>query len=150
MNRKGTAFAGGAGDFDPAFVLLDDAIDGRQPQSGAFANFLGREEGLEDPIQNRLVHAATGVCHGQANHSARAGIRVPALSLWLGLAAASLLTVVLAPAESAAQAPAGTTGKIHGKVINPTGQPQGGGTVSLSTDGGVSLKFTFPVDDSGY
>ncbi|MFZ0338751.1 MAG: carboxypeptidase-like regulatory domain-containing protein [Terracidiphilus sp.] len=71
-----------------------------------------------------------------------------ALSLWLGLAAASLLTVVLAPAQ-APQAPAGTTGKIHGKVINPTGQPQGGGTVSLSTDGGVSLKFTFPVDDSG-
>ncbi|MGD0737963.1 MAG: hypothetical protein ABR957_00110 [Terracidiphilus sp.] len=71
-----------------------------------------------------------------------------ALSLWLGLAAAGLLTVVLAPAQ-APQAPAGTTGKIHGKVINPTGQPQGGGTVSLSTDGGVSLKFTFPVDDSG-
>ena len=71
-----------------------------------------------------------------------------ALSLWLGLAAAALLTVVLAPAQ-APQAPAGTTGKIHGKVINPTGQPQGGGTVSLSTDGGVTLKFTFPVDDSG-
>ncbi len=71
-----------------------------------------------------------------------------ALSLWLGLAAAALLTVVLAPAQ-APQAPAGTTGKIHGRVINPTGQPQGGGTVSLSTDGGVSLKFTFPVDDSG-
>ena len=71
-----------------------------------------------------------------------------ALTLWLGLAAAAVLTVVLAPAQ-APQAPAGTTGKIHGKVINPTGQPQGGGTVSLSTDGGVSLKFTFPVDDSG-
>ncbi len=71
-----------------------------------------------------------------------------AFSLWLGLAAAALLTVVLAPAQ-APQAPAGNTGKIHGKVINPTGQPQGGGTVSLSTDGGVTLKFTFPVDDSG-
>ena len=69
-----------------------------------------------------------------------------ALSLWLGLAAAALLAVVLAPAQ-APQAPAGNTGKIHGKVINPTGQPQGGGTVSLSTDGGVTLKFTFPVDD---
>lgn len=71
-----------------------------------------------------------------------------ALSLWLGLAAAGLLTLVLAPAQ-AQQAPAGNTGKIHGRVINPTGQPQGGGTVSLSTDGGVTLKFTFPVDDSG-
>jgi tetratricopeptide (TPR) repeat protein len=71
-----------------------------------------------------------------------------ALTLWLGLAAAAVLTVVLAPAQ-APQAPAGNTGKIHGRVINPTGQPQGGGTVNLSTDGGVSLKFTFPVDDSG-
>jgi tetratricopeptide (TPR) repeat protein len=71
-----------------------------------------------------------------------------ALTLWLGLAAAAVLTVVLAPAQ-AQQAPAGNTGKIHGRVINPTGQPQGGGTVNLSTDGGVSLKFTFPVDDSG-
>ena len=70
------------------------------------------------------------------------------LSLWLGLAAAALLALALAPAQ-APQAPAGTTGKIHGKVINPTGQPQGGGTVSLSTDGGVTLKYTFPVDDSG-
>src|SRR5208337_4682019 len=32
---------------------------------------------------------------------------------------------------------------------NPTGQPQGGGTVSLSTDGGVTLKYSFPVDESG-
>ena len=71
-----------------------------------------------------------------------------AFSLWLGLAAAALLTVVLAPAQ-APQAPAGNTGKIHGRVINPTGQPQGGGTVSLSTDGGVTLKYTFPVDQSG-
>ena len=45
--------------------------------------------------------------------------------------------------------PAATTGKIHGKVINPTGQPQGGGTVSLSTDGGVTLKYTFPVSETG-
>ena len=71
-----------------------------------------------------------------------------AFSLWLGLAAAALLTVVLAPAQ-APQAPAANTGKIHGQVINPTGQPQGGGTVSLSTDGGVTLKYTFPVDQSG-
>ncbi|MDR3752314.1 MAG: carboxypeptidase-like regulatory domain-containing protein [Terracidiphilus sp.] len=69
------------------------------------------------------------------------------LSRWLGLAAAGLLAFALAPAHS--QAPAGNTGKIHGRVINPTGQPQGGGTVSLSTDGGVTLKYTFPVDESG-
>lgn len=70
------------------------------------------------------------------------------LSRWLGLAAAGLLALALAPGH-AQQAPAGTAGKIHGRVINPTGQPQGGGTVSLSTDGGVTLKYTFPVDDSG-
>ena len=69
------------------------------------------------------------------------------LSRWLGLAAAGLLALALAPGHS--QAPAANTGKIHGKVINPTGQPQGGGTVSLSTDGGVTLKFSFPVDESG-
>src|SRR5580700_9538725 len=70
------------------------------------------------------------------------------LSRWLGLAAAGFLALALAPGH-AQPAPAATTGKIHGRVINPTGQPQGGGTVSLSTDGGVTLKFTFPVDDSG-
>ncbi len=70
------------------------------------------------------------------------------LSRWLGLAAAGLLALALAPGH-AQQAPAANTGKIHGRVINPTGQPQGGGTVSLSTDGGVTLKYNFPVDDSG-
>ncbi len=69
------------------------------------------------------------------------------LKLWLGLAAAGLLALVLAPAQ--AQTPAANTGKIHGRVINPTGQPQGGGTVNLSTDGGVTLKYTFNVDESG-
>ena len=70
------------------------------------------------------------------------------LSRWLCLAAAGLLALALAPGH-AQQAPAANTGKIHGRVINPTGQPQGGGSVSLSTDGGVTLKFTFPVDESG-
>jgi tetratricopeptide (TPR) repeat protein len=69
------------------------------------------------------------------------------LTLWLGLAAAGLLALVLAPVQ--AQTPAANTGKIHGRVINPTGQPESGGTVSLSTDGGATLKYTFNVDDSG-
>jgi tetratricopeptide (TPR) repeat protein len=69
-------------------------------------------------------------------------------SLWLGLAAAAaLLVLALGPAQ--AQEPAANTGKIHGRVINPTGQPQGSGTVSLSTDGGTTLKFNFPVDSTG-
>lgn len=69
------------------------------------------------------------------------------LSVWLSLAASGLLTLALAPAQ--AQAPAASNGKIHGKVMNPTGQPQGAGSVSLSTDGGATLKYTFPVSNTG-
>jgi len=71
------------------------------------------------------------------------------LSLWSGLTAAvGLLAFVLAPAQ-AQQPAAENMGKIHGRVINPTGQPQGAGSVSLSTDGGATLKYTFPVSDTG-
>jgi tetratricopeptide (TPR) repeat protein len=61
------------------------------------------------------------------------------LSLWLGL-----LAFALAPAL--AQAP---TGKIHGHVTNPTGAATNSGSISLSTDGGHTSKFTFPVDANG-
>jgi len=64
------------------------------------------------------------------------------ISLLVGLLALALLPAM-------AQTPAGPTGKIHGRVINPTGEPQGSGTVSLSTDGGVTLKFTFNVGADG-
>jgi tetratricopeptide (TPR) repeat protein len=74
------------------------------------------------------------------------------LSVWLGMAAVGMLAWALVP-TSAQQAPpaaeAANTGKIHGKVINPTGQPQGNGTVGLSTDGGATSKFTFPVSETG-
>jgi tetratricopeptide (TPR) repeat protein len=70
-------------------------------------------------------------------------------SLWLGLtAAACLLALALPPAQAQKDA-ADKMGKIHGRVINPTGQPQGGGTVGLSTDGGATLKYSFPVDSTG-
>jgi len=68
-------------------------------------------------------------------------------SLWLRLAVAGILALALTPMH-AEQLPA-KTGKIHGRVINPTGQPQSGGAVSLSTDGGTTLKYTFPLDESG-
>lgn len=65
------------------------------------------------------------------------------ISLWLGLLAFAAVPVL-------AQAPpAGTTGKIHGHVINPTGAAQTSGTVSLSTDQGHTSKYTFQVDASG-
>ena len=69
------------------------------------------------------------------------------LSLWLCLAGAGFFALPLAPVE--AQTSAAGTGTIHGRVINPTGQPQVGGTVSLSTDGGATLEYTFIVTDSG-
>jgi len=68
------------------------------------------------------------------------------LSVWLSLVASGLFALALTPAR--AQAPE-NAGKIHGKVINPTGQPQGSGTVSLSTDGGNTLKYNFPVSNTG-
>lgn len=64
------------------------------------------------------------------------------LPLWLGV-----LAFALVPAF--AQQPPAAMGKIHGHVTNPTGEPQGNGSVSLSTDGGNTLKFTFPVDANG-
>ncbi len=64
-------------------------------------------------------------------------------SLWLGLLAFAAVPVL-------AQAPAGEAmGKIHGHVTNPTGANQGSGTVSLSTDGGHTSKYTFPVNAQG-
>jgi len=41
------------------------------------------------------------------------------------------------------------TGKIHGHVQDPAGTPMKGGTVSLSTDGGKTAKYSFKTDDSG-
>ncbi len=64
------------------------------------------------------------------------------ISLWLGVLA---LAAVPAFGQDAATA----TGKIHGHVTNPTGANQGSGSVSLSTDGGHTSKYTFPVNAQG-
>lgn len=75
----------------------------------------------------------------------------PSLKLWLSLpAVAGLLAFALSPAL-AQQPPAAAQpmGKIHGQVINPTGQPQGGGTISLSTDGGQTSKLEMSVAADG-
>ena len=37
-------------------------------------------------------------------------------------------------------------GRIHGHVINYTGQPQPAGLICLSNDNGVTVAYTFPVD----
>jgi tetratricopeptide (TPR) repeat protein len=66
------------------------------------------------------------------------------ISLWLGLLAFAIAPVLAQtpPAPTA-------TGKIHGHVTNPTGASQGSGTISLSTDGGHTSKYTFPVTATG-
>jgi tetratricopeptide (TPR) repeat protein len=48
-----------------------------------------------------------------------------------------------------AQATPDATGKIHGHVTDPTGVPRGNGTATLSTDGGKTIKYTFPVNAAG-
>jgi tetratricopeptide (TPR) repeat protein len=63
------------------------------------------------------------------------------LSLWLGLLAFAIL-----PALSQTPKP---MGKIHGHVTNPVGTPQVSGAISLSTDGGHTPKYTFPVSENG-
>jgi len=63
-------------------------------------------------------------------------------------AVAGLLTFAVAP-TLAQQPPTADMGRIHGRVINPVGLPQNNGTVSLSTDGGVILTYTFPVSATG-
>jgi tetratricopeptide (TPR) repeat protein len=74
-------------------------------------------------------------------------------SLWTGLLGTGLLASTLLPAlaQTPAQtpAPAGTTGKIHGHVTNPTGAAQTVGAVSLSNDGGHTSKYTFQVTSTG-
>jgi hypothetical protein len=64
------------------------------------------------------------------------------LRSFFAVAAAALLSVAMA----VAQAP---TGKIHGHVTDPTGVPKGGGTASLSSDGGHTTKYSFPVSATG-
>ncbi len=73
-------------------------------------------------------------------------------SFWLILpAAVGLLAFALRPglAQQSTPAAPGTPCTIHGQVTNPTGAPQQGGEVALSTDGGKTLKYTFPVNDEG-
>ena len=72
------------------------------------------------------------------------------LTLCLGLMSLAFLPAMAQqPAAAPAAAPAaGPTGKVHGQVLNPTGQPQTGGTVSVSSDGQAS-KQDLPVGPDG-
>ena len=70
-------------------------------------------------------------------------------ALWPRLSAVCCMLAVMVTPALAQQPPAGEMGRIHGRVINPTGLPQSGGTVSLSTDGGANLSYNFPVSSTG-
>jgi len=69
-------------------------------------------------------------------------------SLWSGVAAMAAV-VVFAALPATAQAPATPTGKIHGHVTNPTGASTTSGSVSLSSDGGRTNKYTFQLTSTG-
>lgn len=72
------------------------------------------------------------------------------LKFWLSLPAmVGLLAFAVSPAFAQQTPAAQNMGKIHGQVINPTGQPQGGGSIGLSTDGGQTFKVELPVGPDG-
>ena len=48
-------------------MLLDDAIDRGQTEAGAFADFLGGEEGFKYSRQDFRRDAAAGIAHTQAD-----------------------------------------------------------------------------------
>src|SRR5256885_1157007 len=48
---------------DIAAALLDDPVDGREAEPGAFSLRFGGEEGLEDPSSSLGTHANAGVAH---------------------------------------------------------------------------------------
>ena len=65
------------------------------------------------------------------------------LNSLLSLSAAAMLSVSMAAFAQ------DTTGKIHGKVSDPTGIVKTAGTVTLSQDQGHTAKYTFPVGADG-
>ena len=65
------AVPGLAVDPDVPAALLDDAVHGRQPEPGALAGRLGREERLERVLRTVGVHAAAGVAHREHHVLAR-------------------------------------------------------------------------------
>jgi len=68
------------------------------------------------------------------------------ISLWIGLLALAAMPLCV-QAQTPAPANVQPTGKIHGKVTNPTGAAQSGGTMSLNQ--GTKEIASFPVDANG-
>jgi tetratricopeptide (TPR) repeat protein len=73
----------------------------------------------------------------------------PALRLRIPVVVGLFALTGLLFTQLPAQQPASDVGRIHGRVINPSGAPQKDGTVSISVDGGVTLSYSFPVSSAG-
>ena len=54
VDLEDRSFARSRHDLDPASVALDDAVGQGQAEAGALADFLRREEGVEDPLEMLL------------------------------------------------------------------------------------------------
>jgi tetratricopeptide (TPR) repeat protein len=67
----------------------------------------------------------------------------------LALAAAAAQQDAAAPPQQTDQDDDRDIGWIQGLVTDPTGVPEKGGTVSLSTDGGVTLRYNITVSPKG-
>src|ERR1019366_8711049 len=59
-----------------ASALLDDAVNGRQPQSGSFARSLRGEERLENVGLRRMIHAGAVIADRQHHIAPRLDLRV--------------------------------------------------------------------------
>src|SRR6202043_386934 len=63
---------------DMAPALPDNSIDGREAQSSAFSEFLGRKEGLENAALGLRIHPHSGIGNRQEHICARLLGLVPA------------------------------------------------------------------------
>ena len=103
-------------DMDPAIGLLDDAIDGRQPQPRALADRLGGEEGFENLGEGLGGNARAIVGHfNQGAALRRRGGEAQLDRFGLGQTAGGDSHLALAPVKSAmtAKRVAGVDGQIH-------------------------------------
>ena len=102
--------AGRAGNPDVAAALLHDAINGRQAEAGAFADWLRREERLEHPRARRLVHPCAGVRHRQRHIAAWHHVRDTARRRPASEIDARRVSTVIVPASGIAST------RIHDQV----------------------------------
>jgi hypothetical protein len=77
---EGRAPVDHTGQLDPPAVRLDDAVADRQPQAGASADGLGREEQVEDLVADRFGDALASVANAEDNLAFVCGVGTNAIS----------------------------------------------------------------------